>query len=149
MVGSCVFSKRIWKLLKGFDGQLLSPFYWEDVDLGYRAQKRGYKLLWDPDAKVEHKHESVINASNFKRNYMNLIKERNELLVIWKNITSKNLIKRHRGALFNRLKSHPGYIKVVLAALMKWNIVVAKRKKEREEATVSDEAVFAKFEEQL
>lgn len=143
--GSCVVSKEIWKKLGGMDSKLLAPFYWEDVDIGYRAAKRGYKLLWVAEAHVVHAHESVINISNFKKQYLNIVKERNELLFIWKNITSENLIKRHRAALFNRLKRHPGYIKVVVAALTKWRLIVRRRKKEKEEATVSDEAVLAKF----
>jgi GT2 family glycosyltransferase len=144
--GSGIFAKNIWKELKGMDNDLYSPFYWEDVDLGYRARKRGYQLLWDPKAKVEHKHESVINPNNFRKTYLGIIKERNELLFIWKNITSKNLIKKHREALFNRLKRHPGYVKVVVAALLKWPIVVKRRKREREESVVSDEAIFTQFE---
>ncbi len=143
--GSGVFSKHVWKELKGMDSSLLDPFYWEDVDLGYRAQKRGYKLLWDQMANVVHAHESVINYSNFKRRYLNLIKERNELLFIWKNITSASLINKHKSALFDRVKRHPGYLKIVFAALMKWRLVAKRRKREKEEATVSDEAVFAKF----
>ena len=143
--GSGVFSKSIWKELKGMDYELFSPFYWEDVDLGYRAHKRGYRLLWDPKAKVDHRHESVINSSNFRKQYLNIIKERNELLFIWKNITSKNLTKKHRDALLSRLKSHPGYIKVVLAALLKFPAVRRKRKREIEQSSVSDEAVFTKF----
>jgi GT2 family glycosyltransferase len=127
--GSGVFSKKIWKDLKGMDHELLSPFYWEDVDLGYRAHKRGYKLLWEPTAYVVHKHESVINPSNFRKQYISIIKERNELLFIWKNITSKSLIKKHTAALLNRLKKHPGYIKVIAAAVLKWSLVKSRRKR--------------------
>jgi len=141
--GSGVFSKTIWKALKGLDGKLYTPFYWEDVDIGYRAHKRGYTLLWEPSAVVEHKHESI--NSTFNKKYVSLIKERNELLFIWKNITSRNLINKHKKALFNRLIEHPGYLKVVLAAALKWRIVLRKRKKEIEESTVSDEVIFTKF----
>lgn len=143
--GSSVFNKRIWKELKGMDSELYDPFYWEDVDLGYRARKRGYKILWVPGARVVHAHESVINQDNFKKRYLNLIKERNELLFIWKNITSKRYTKMHKKALFNRLKRHPGYIKVVLAALLKIKTVVGRRQREIDEAVISDEVIFEKF----
>lgn len=143
--GSSVFSKRVWKELKGMDSELFDPFYWEDVDLGFRARKRGYKILWVPEAQVVHAHESVINPSNFRKRYLNLIKERNELLFIWKNITSKRYTKMHRNALFERLKKHPGYIKVVLAALLKIRTVMKRRKREISEAIVSDEVIFEKF----
>jgi len=143
--GSCVFSKKVWKTLKGMDSELLAPFYWEDVDLGYRAQKRGYRLLWVPEAKVIHAHESVINTNNFKRKYLNIIKERNELLFIWKNITSASLIKKHKKELVKRIVKHPGYIQVFIAAALKWNLAIKRRRKEKEESIVSDEAIFAKF----
>jgi GT2 family glycosyltransferase len=143
--GSGVFSKRIWKELKGMDASLMNPFYWEDVDLGYRAHKRGYKLLWDPKAHVVHDHESVINLSNFRRRYLNLVKERNELLFIWKNITSENFFKKHKIALFNRVKRHPGYLRVVMTALIRWQLAAKRRKREKENSVVSDEVIFAKF----
>lgn len=142
--GSGVFSKTLWKELKGMDENLYAPFYWEDVDLGYRAHKRGYSLLWEPSARVTHKHESI-NSTNFSKGYLSRVKERNELLFIWKNITSKSMSKKHRAALFRRIRSHPGYIKILIMALLKWGQVAPKRKKERDEASVSDEAVFAKF----
>ena len=75
------------------DEKLLSPFYWEDIDLCYRAAKRGYINLWEPRGKVVHKHESTI--SKFPKIYVARVKERNQLLMLWKNIHSKNLIKKH------------------------------------------------------
>lgn len=142
--GSGVFSKKLYTSLKGFDQDLYAPFYWEDVDLGYRAHKRGYKLIWEPKAFVEHKHESI-NSSNFSAQYLSKIKERNELLFNWRNITSKNMYKAHRMALVKRILKHPGYLKIFIMALAKWRLVLAKRNKERLEAIVSDEAIMAKF----
>src|SRR5260221_692900 len=55
--GSSVIRRDIFMELKGMDDVLL-PFYWEDIDLSYRAQKRGYKILWDWRANVTHNHES-------------------------------------------------------------------------------------------
>lgn len=145
--GSGVFSRKIMMELKGLDGELYAPFYWEDVDLGYRAHKRGYKLMWEPTANVVHNHESI-NSTNFSRSYLSRIKERNELLFTWRNITSKNMSRKHRAAVFNRVKKHPGYLRIVIMALLKWKLVVSRRKRETAEASVSDEAVFAKFENQ-
>jgi GT2 family glycosyltransferase len=143
--GSGVFRRNIWMKLGGLDEKILPPFYWEDVDLGYRAQKRGYLLFWEPKANVVHEHESTINIKNFKRGWTNLIKERNQLLVIWKNITSANMFKKHSEGLFKRVIKHPGYIRVLLAALMKLGSVLKARAKEKKESIVSDEAVFARF----
>ena len=56
--GSGAFRKDIWEKLGGMD-DVYHPFYWEDVDLSYRAWKRGYKIIWDPRAVVYHKHEGT------------------------------------------------------------------------------------------
>lgn len=141
--GSGVFRRDLWHKLGGMDEKLLSPFYWEDIDLSYRAQKRGYKLLWEPDSQVIHKHESTI--SKLSKSYVSKIRERNELLFIWKNITSKNLFKKHISFLFLKIVKHPGYLRIVLAALLKLGLVMQKRKKEIKESKVSDEAIFARF----
>lgn len=141
--GSAVFRRDYWMNLGGMDEKLFSPFYWEDIDLSYRAYKRGLSVLWEPKARVEHKHESTIgqlSKSNTQR-----IRERNELLFVWKNITSNHLFRKHVGALFARMFRHPGYIRIVLLALMKIGNVLRARRKERKEATVSDETIFSKF----
>ncbi len=143
--GSAVFRRSQWMELKGLDEELLTPFYWEDVDLGYRAWKHGYKIVWEPKSMVEHQHESTINKDRFKVAFMNRVKERNQLLVIWKNITSDKLFRNHIQGLLKRIISHPGYIKVVFDALKFRKLVLAKRTREKKESTVSDEAVFAKF----
>lgn len=143
--GSSVFRRDVWMKLGGMDEKLLEPFYWEDVDLSYRAQKRGYTLLWEPKSTVIHNHESTINVTNFKKGYMDLIKERNQLLVVWKNITSVRLVRKHIQGLIKRIVKHPGYLRVVLAALPRLGMALKEKLKEKKESTVSDEAIFAKF----
>lgn len=141
--GSSIFRRSVWMKLQGMDEKLLSPFYWEDIDLSYRAIKRGYKILWEPNSLVEHKHESTI--SKLSKSYVQRIRERNELLFIWKNITSRNLIKKHITGLLRRVIRKPGYIKIVFMALLKLKLVLKRRKQEIKESKVSDEAIFAKF----
>lgn len=141
--GSGVFRKSIWQKLEGMDEKLLSPFYWEDIDLCYRAAKRGYLNLWEPNGKVVHKHESTI--SKFPQTYVSRIKERNQLLMLWKNIHSKNLMKRHILGLILRALKHPGYIRIILMAFGRFGIMLKARKKEIRESKVSDEAIFTQF----
>lgn len=143
--GSGVFSKKHWDKLNGFDESLFAPFYWEDVDLGYRAHKRGLVLLWEPTSHVLHRHESTINQSNFKKRYMARIKERGHLLFVWKNITSKTLIAQHRNELIKRVLSHPGYLIIILMALLKIKPVIIRRRIESQESVLSDEQVLSKF----
>jgi len=61
--GSGLFDKAKWNTLKGFD-TAFAPAYWEDVDLSFRARERGWKVLFDSRAKVDHTHETT-NGSTF------------------------------------------------------------------------------------
>ena len=111
--GSAIFRKSIWQKLGGFD-PLYHPFYWEDFDLGYRAWKAGYKIIWEPKAIVDHRHESTI--SKLDQSYVNLIRERNQLLFIWKNIDDFWLRLTHPLGLLLRVATGPNYLKVIWAA---------------------------------
>lgn len=112
--GSAVFRRDLWEKLGGFD-PVFSPGYWEDIDLGWRAWKAGYKIIFDPDSKIIHEHESSFSLIN--RDYLNLIKQRNELIFNWKNITDPVMRREHFFYLFRHVSSHPGYLKVILSAL--------------------------------
>lgn len=141
--GSGVFRRTIWMELGGMDEELLSPFYWEDIDLSFRAAKRGYIVGWEPESRVVHNHESTM--SKLSKGYVARIRERNQLLCLWKNLTSPNLVRKYIVGLFARLVRHPGYIRVVFMALGKLGIALKKRKREIKESKVSDEAIFARF----
>ncbi|MDD4938453.1 MAG: glycosyltransferase family 2 protein, partial [Candidatus Shapirobacteria bacterium] len=58
--GSSIINKNIFQKLGGFD-PVYAPFYSEDLDLGYRAWKSGYTLLWEPKSIVVHQHETTIS----------------------------------------------------------------------------------------
>lgn len=141
--GSGAWRRDVWMKLGGMDDKVLSPFYWEDIDLSYRAAKRGYQLLWEPNALVEHEHETTIGR--FPKKKVQRIRERNHLLFIWKDLTSQNLFKKHVLGLIKRMIQHPGYVRIFLMALMRIRPVLKARKKERKETRVSDEALFSRF----
>ncbi len=135
--GSAAFRKSMWERLGGFDESF--KFYWEDIDLCYRAQKRGWRCLWDPRAQVTHQHESTFKK--LRKSYVSLIQERNQLLFIWKNLTAPKLMPKHLAGIFYRLRN-PGYLKVILAALIKLPGLIPKRFKEQEEAIISDKKIL-------
>ncbi|MCK4588221.1 glycosyltransferase family 2 protein [Candidatus Woesebacteria bacterium] len=141
--GSGVFRRSLWMKLGGMDEKLFSPFYWEDLDICYRATKRGWGLLWEPNAHVKHKHEST--TSRWPKRYVRRIQERNQLFFIWKNLTSPYLFRRHVAGVLTKMVRHPGYIRIVLMALFKLRQVLRARKKEKKETKISDEAIFARF----
>lgn len=141
--GSGVFRKSMWNRLGGLDQVLFPPFYWEDIDISYRAMKRGWKLLWEPKAIVYHEHESTNKSFDLK--YKSRIEERNQLLFIWKNITSRRMIRKHMLGLLKRIVFHPGYLRIFLMAIIKIRLVFRLRKIEIKESTVSDESIFARI----
>lgn len=114
--GSCILKRAIWNQLGGFN-EIYSPAYWEDIDIGWRAWKSGYKVVWGPDSQVVHNHESTFGLKNQK--YMNLIKQRNELLFTWLNITDRDLFLSHLKFLITHSLKHLGYLQVIFLALLR------------------------------
>lgn len=141
--GSGAFRKDLWEKLGGFDN-IYSPFYWEDMDLSYRAWKRGYRVIWDPQAVVKHKHKGTIGV-NFSKKYIDFISQRNQLLFIWKNITNFKMFVEHKLYLWKRLLTNLGYWKPFLAALVLMPKVLQRRIKECREGKVSDKEIFSLF----
>ncbi len=141
--GSGAFRKSIWLKLGGLD-EIFAPFYWEDVDLSYRAWKKGYKVLWEPQSIVHHQHETTI-GSKFSQRYVDLISQRNQLLFIWKNITDFRMLFIHKTFLLKRLLTQPGYFKPFGAALARLFLIYPRWFKELKEQKVSDKEIFKKF----
>ncbi len=113
--GSCLYRRSVWQQLGGFN-PIYSPGYWEDIDLGWRTWKAGYKIIWAPKAVVLHRHESTFKRLN--QHKINRLKERNELLFIWQNITDTRLIISHLVFLLIHSLLHPGYLRIIIAAFL-------------------------------
>lgn len=141
--GSGAFRKIYWERLGGMD-TMFSPFYWEDLELSYRALKRGWKLVWEPRALVLHEHESVINPKYFDVKILSWVKDRNQLLVTWKHLTFGQLLLWHLPGLLRRLRK-PGYWVVLFLALMRLPKVLKGRIIEWREAKLSNEEVIRQF----
>ena len=141
--GSGAFCRSIWLKLGGLD-EIFAPFYWEDTDLSYRAWKRGYKILWEPESIVHHQHEGTI-GSRFSPKYVNFISQRNQLLFTWKNITNFRMLLEHKMALLKRLMTKPGYWRPFLAAWFKFYLILPRWLKEVKDKKVSDREIFQQF----
>jgi len=92
--GSSVVRREIYEKLGGMD-ELFNPFYWEDIDLSYRARKAGYKIAFEKESKVEHRHEEGAIKTHYKKNKITTIAYRNQFIFHWKNITDFNLLLSH------------------------------------------------------
>ena len=92
--GSGAFRKSIWEKLSGFD-ELYNPFYWEDIDLSYRALKAGYKILFEPKSVVVHEHEEGAIKKTYSKLQIKTIAYRNQFIFVWKNATDLDLQLLH------------------------------------------------------
>ena len=83
----------MWERLGGMD-PLFNPFYWEDIDLSYRAVKAGYALKFEKKSIVHHYHEKGKILTFFSGS---LIQEllRNQFVFIWKNMSDIDIIRSH------------------------------------------------------
>lgn len=86
-----VFKKEIYLTIGGFD-PLFNPFYWEDVDLGYRAWKCGYTIEYEPKAVLIHDFEKGAINSHYSKEQQRAISLRNQFLFLWKNADFKHLL---------------------------------------------------------
>lgn len=87
--GSCLIRKELFAKLGGFDS-IYAPFYWEDVDLGYRAWQAGYQILFYPQVIMKHVHQTTINKY-FPPDFVQTIAYRNQFLFVWKNMQGLQL----------------------------------------------------------
>lgn len=92
--GSSAFDRKKWMELGGMD-EIYNPFYWEDIDLSYRALKNGWNILFDKNAVVHHNHEEGSIKSIYSASDIKTIAYRNQFLFVWKNITQIKFITMH------------------------------------------------------
>lgn len=105
--GQAAFHREKWLTLGGMD-LLYKPFYWEDVDLGYRAWKRGWKVVWDPKSKCVHDHQKSVISSNFTPEFVKQTAQRNQFLFVWKNIHDAGMMWSHIMKIPSFIKNYPG-----------------------------------------
>ncbi len=86
--GGSFFRSQTYHDLGGFDS-VFNPYYWEDTDLGYRAWKMGWKIIYDPNIGLKHDHQASIG--NEKKQKVQRTKARNQSLFIWRNLTDFSL----------------------------------------------------------
>lgn len=92
--GSSVVRWEMFRELGGFD-EIYDPFYWEDIDLSFRARKSGYEIVFDNKSQVVHRHDEGSIKKHFSKRKITKIAYRNQFIFVWKNITDPFLIFSH------------------------------------------------------
>ncbi|HSW90202.1 MAG TPA: glycosyltransferase family 2 protein [Patescibacteria group bacterium] len=120
--GSGAFRKSMWEHLGGFDPDY-RPAYWEDIDLSWRARKKGWKVLFEPKSLVYHNHEST-NTNVFGKNQMEVMAYKNQILFMWKNAKGVELLKHFLWLpyhlFFTSIRSNGRFLRGFLAALTQY-----------------------------
>ena len=92
--GSGAFRKILWNYLGGLN-DLYNPFYWEDIDLSYKAQKAGYKVLFEKKSIVRHVHEEGSIKKNYSSFAVRKTAYRNQFFFTWLNATDTIILVNH------------------------------------------------------
>jgi GT2 family glycosyltransferase/glycosyltransferase involved in cell wall biosynthesis len=82
--GSSAYDREKFLELGGFD-PLFDPFYLEDADLSYNAWRGGWKVLYQPQARVFHEHRGTI-GKHFTPQAIQAYLQKNYALMVWKNL---------------------------------------------------------------
>lgn len=139
--GQAAFNRDKWLQLGGMD-LMYRPFYWEDVDMGYRAWKRGWKIHWAPDCQADHDHRQSVIAESYSRYLVRETAQRNQFLFVWKNIHDRRLLLSHLARLPSFLKNYP---KPFLGALRLLPSALASRQVEKSASVLSDRSVLSNW----
>lgn len=147
--GSSAFRSSIWKKLGGFN-EFYNPFYWEDIDLSYRALKSGYTIHFDPRIVVVHEHEKGSIRTHYSPFQYKLIAHRNAILFVWLNITDASLLFSHiiwlPYHIVKTLSSDgSAFLLAFLQALVRLPRVIMERSKLTRSFTISDKRVLSQY----
>jgi GT2 family glycosyltransferase len=73
---------------------LLWPMYHEDIELSYRAWKRGWRIRYAPDAVAHHRGGHSSKRAFSPRELRSFVRQ-NEYLTVWKDVTDPELLAEH------------------------------------------------------
>ncbi len=145
--GSAMFDREKFLEIGGFDS-LLAPIYWEDVDISYRAWKRGLSVIYEPRSVVHHRVSSTmrkVNQSKVRR-----MQQRHRLIYHWVNLHDGALMRSHIAwvallSLTAPLRLQPSFLLSVASALKKLPQIRKRRLEEKRAAQRTDRDVFEIF----
>jgi len=132
--------------LQGFD-ELFNPFYYEDTDLGFRAWRRGWKCIVVPESRVTHHHDTGTIVRSFKQFKVRVVRKRNRLYYLWKNLTNTRLLRQHFIFQLFRVCYRPFCLDwmILIAtvfAIPGFNAAMRARRSERKYIVNSEEEIF-------
>ena len=145
--GAAAFRRERFLALGGFDASY-HPFYWEDVDVGWRARRRGWGSVHVPASVVHHEGGATIGR-RFPARLVKIAYERNRLFFLWSNLLDRDLWARHLAWLGPRLGYAALRGRPLVAALLRARPLLGRalrrRREERRAVQVSDRVILEEF----
>jgi GT2 family glycosyltransferase len=146
--GSALFHRQRFLDLGGFD-PLFAPFYFEDVELSYRAWKRGFTVEYEPRSVVRHRFSSTIEPLAGRS--IPRIGQRNRLVLHWIHLHDPAWMASHVLwvlvlMIAGPLTLRPRLFTTVFDALRRLPAIRARRRAEKRAAQRRDRDVIAVFE---
>lgn len=132
--GGFAVDKNKFLELGGFDEDII--IYWEDVDLSYRAWKRGWKTLYEPRSIIYHKFHGT-NIKKYGKTGIQALSGEGYFFFVWKNIHDKTLFWQQifflpflilAAAVTDRFY----FIKGLFRAMNRLPLLIEKRKEEKQ-----------------
>ncbi|MFB3882154.1 MAG: glycosyltransferase family 2 protein [Armatimonadota bacterium] len=142
---SSVYDRVKYEALGGFE-TIYRPMYFEDIELGWRAWRRGWKSLFEPAASVLHQRRAWI-GTRFSEAQANERFLRNGLLFVWKNVRDPVMLAQNCAyvcaRLFVELADGEGTMaRALLGALPHFGRMLASRWRDRRRGDLSDRQIL-------
>lgn len=144
-IGACVaYDMDKFRALGGYE-ELFTPYLFEDVDICYRAWKRGWRSLYEPGATVHHYNSATIGQSGRRRK--RTVYFRNRFLFHWLNLTDPGLVALNllhtalRLAVSLLWLDFP-YYRAFLGALRRFGAVTARRRAAKTSHLLGDREIL-------
>ena len=146
--GQAAFSRSKYLELGGFD-ELFWPLYHEDIDLSYRAWRRGWRILYEPQSVLYHLGGQT-SGSAYKKNQLKAIVDQNTFLLQWKNFDDPQMRREHLAYLPLRLaraaaKGDMPFLRGFQSACKRRKQMQRQREREKPMRRVSDTETFARI----
>jgi GT2 family glycosyltransferase len=134
--GSVAIRKEMFLKLHGFH-PIYKPFYYEDIDLGTRAWKRGWQTVFEPRSTVVHDHYGTIKRF-FSATRIKVTQRRNRFFYLWLHLSTHKLLLSHFPwilfrVLYRLLRLDLVYLIALLKALSNLETVIQSRVKLKSE----------------
>ena len=142
----CAYSRSKYMELGGFD-ELFWPLYHEDIDLSYRAWRRGWRILYEPKSVLYHLGGQTSSAKG--RIWHRTVETQNTFLLQWKNIDDPKMRREHLAWLPFRLaraaaQGDAPFIKGFQSAVSRLGSLKKQRAFEASARQISDQEAFSR-----